>query len=83
VTRVLYVDSGPMAEGQAVDATLSTDVVDHELPPWDLFEDADLMDLTDELRVVFRYEIVDLPTGHWPMFTRPRGLAEVMIAALR
>jgi hypothetical protein len=25
---------------------------------------------------------VDLPTGHWPQFTRPHDLAEVLVAAL-
>ncbi|PUB25606.1 pimeloyl-ACP methyl ester carboxylesterase [Promicromonospora sp. AC04] len=140
VARVLYVDSGPLAEGQAIDASLAADVVDHRLPPWEKFEDEDLVDLTDELRAQFRaravpqpgatvreghhhpgvaqrgipgtviacefpgammrqlmeqdhpyvaelktladYEIVDLPTGHWPMFTKPKELAEVMIAAV-
>lgn len=140
VARVLYVDSGPFAEGQAVNSELPADVVDHVLPPWDEFGDDDLVDLTDELRAQFRaravpqpgatvreghhrpgdaqrgipstviacefpgavmrqlmeqdhpyvaelktladYKIVDLPTGHWPMFTRPKDLAEVMIAAV-
>jgi pimeloyl-ACP methyl ester carboxylesterase len=140
VARVLYVDSGPMAEGQAVDEDLPIDVVDHPLPAWDEFEDADLVGLTEELRAQFRaraipqpggtvreahhhpgeaqrgipttviacefpgvmmrqlmeqghpyvaelktlaeFEIVDLPTGHWPMFTRPEDLAEVILAAV-
>ncbi|MGW2090734.1 alpha/beta fold hydrolase [Promicromonospora sukumoe] len=140
VARVLYVDSGPMAEGQAVDESLAADVIDHVLPPWEVFEDADLVGLTDELRARFRaqavpqpggtvreghhhpgdaqrgipatviacefpgammqqlmeqdhpyvaelktladYEIVDLPTGHWPMFSRPEDLARVMVAAV-
>lgn len=140
VARVLYVDSGPMADGQAINENLADDVVDHPLPPWDELDDEDLVDLTDELRARFRvravpqpgatvreahhhpgvaqreipgtviaceypaamlrqlmeqdhpyvaelktlldYEIVDLPTGHWPMFTRPKELAQVMIAAI-
>jgi pimeloyl-ACP methyl ester carboxylesterase len=28
-------------------------------------------------------EIVDLPTGHWPMWSRPADLAEVVVAAAR
>ncbi|QAY71254.1 alpha/beta fold hydrolase [Xylanimonas protaetiae] len=142
VPRVVYVDSGPMAEGDAVDAGLDPAVVDHELPSWDQFGDEDLVDLTDALREQFRaravpqpgntvreahhytgsaderrtipgtviaceypaealralmgqdhpyvrelslltdYEIVDLPTGHWPMLTRPAKLAEAILAAV-
>jgi len=36
---------------------------------------AELAKLTD-------YELVDLPTGHWPQFTRPRELATAIIAAV-
>jgi len=141
VGHVVYVDSGPFAQGQAVDADLPPDVVDHPLPAWDELEDADLVGLTDELRARFReqavpqpggtvreghrlsddprrrevpttviacempssvlrelmgsghpyvaelarlhdYEIVDLPTGHWPMFSRPEDLGEAIVAAL-
>jgi hypothetical protein len=35
-----------------------------------------------ELKTLADYEIVDLPTGHWPMFTKPKELAEVLIAAI-
>jgi len=141
VARVVYVDSGPFAEGQAVNADLSTDVVDHDLPAWDAFEDQDLVGFDDELLARFReraipqpgatvreghhlgedprrldvpttviacempgevlrglmaeghpfvaelaklhdYEIVDLPTGHWPMFTRPDDLGDAIVAAV-
>ncbi len=141
VAHVVYVDSGPFAEGQAVDAGLPADVVDHVLPAWDAFEDADLVGLDDDRRARFRaravpqpggtvreghvlgddlrrldvpttviacempgevlrglmaeghpfvaelarlhdYEIVDLPTGHWPMFTRPADLGAAIVAAL-
>ena len=27
-------------------------------------------------------EYVDLPTGHWPQFTRPRDLAQAILAAV-
>jgi len=27
-------------------------------------------------------EYVDLPTGHWPQFTRPDDLAAVILAAI-
>lgn len=35
-----------------------------------------------ELAKVRDVEIVDLPTGHWPQFTRPRDLAVTILAAL-
>jgi pimeloyl-ACP methyl ester carboxylesterase len=141
ITRMVYVDSGPLGDGQALDADLPPEVVDHVLPDWGEIEDESLVDLTDELRAEFRdravpqpggtvrdayrlsddlsrrdvpttviasempaavlrelmdqghpfvaelakhtdYEIVDLPTGHWPMFTRPEDLGEAIVAAL-
>ena len=141
VAHVVYVDTGPMSEGQAVDADLAADVVDHDLPAWEQLEDEDLVDLTEELRAQLRAraipqpgatvreghrlsdddrrldipstviacefpaaalrelmtqdhpytrelsrlrkaEIVDLPTGHWPMFTKPAELAQAILAAV-
>jgi pimeloyl-ACP methyl ester carboxylesterase len=38
---------------------------------------------TAELAKMRDYEIVDLPTGHWPQFTKPRQLGEALVAALR
>jgi pimeloyl-ACP methyl ester carboxylesterase len=35
-----------------------------------------------ELAAVKRYDIVELPTGHWPMFTKPAELATLIAAAL-
>jgi hypothetical protein len=35
-----------------------------------------------ELKRVSHLEIIDLPTGHWPQFTRPSELAAVMIDVL-
>lgn len=37
---------------------------------------------TAELAALRDYEIVDLPTGHWPMFTRPVDLGEAIAAAV-
>jgi pimeloyl-ACP methyl ester carboxylesterase len=140
VARAVYVDSGPLGEGGVINDELPTDGDDVPLPPWELFEEADLVDLTDELRVQFRsraipeplrvtsdpqhlsderrYEVpatviacefpssllrewiagghpyvaelgrirdveyVDLPTGHWPQFTKPAELGEVIRAAV-
>ena len=141
IARVVYVDSGPLADCGVINDELP--VVDGEvpLPDWDVFDDEDLVDLTDELRAAFRaraipepvgptsdkqvlsddprrydvpvtviacevsgdamrewiagghpyvaelasirdYEIVDLPTGHWPQFTRPVELAASILTAV-
>lgn len=135
---MIYVDSFPASEGGCVNDELP--VVDGEvpLPDWSFFEDADLIDLTDELRARFRaiaiseparvtsdpihylderryavpatviccefrpeqmrdwmqsgfsaelqrnpdYELVDLPTGHWPQLTKPAELATTILAAV-
>ncbi|WP_407317606.1 alpha/beta fold hydrolase [Isoptericola halotolerans] len=37
---------------------------------------------TAELAAMHDYEIVDLPTGHWPMFARPVDLGEAIAAAV-
>jgi pimeloyl-ACP methyl ester carboxylesterase len=142
VAHVVYVDSGPMGEGSAVNDELPSEAVEFPLPPWDELDADSVRGLTDELREAFRaraipqpggtvrephrlsdderrldipstviasemsaevlrslveqghpymqelarhrnYEIVDLPTGHWPMFTRPIDLGEAIAAAVR
>jgi pimeloyl-ACP methyl ester carboxylesterase len=35
-----------------------------------------------ELASLRDYELVDLPTGHWPMFTRPEDLGRAILAAV-
>jgi pimeloyl-ACP methyl ester carboxylesterase len=35
-----------------------------------------------ELARITDYELVDLPTGHWPQLTRPRDLADAILAAV-
>lgn len=141
VARAVYVDSGPAADGEAINPDgFALDGDEIPLPPWDDFEEADLVDLTDALREQFRAravaeprrvaqdpqrltderrydvpitvisceftpeelqawvatgapqvselaritdtEVVHLPTGHWPMFTRPEELAEAILAAV-
>jgi pimeloyl-ACP methyl ester carboxylesterase len=140
VARAIYVDSGPLGEGGVINDELPADGDEVPLPPWELFEDADLTDLTDELRAMFRaraipeprgvaqdrqqlsderrFEVpvtviacefpssmltemvagghpfvaelarirevdyVDLPTGHWPQFTRPAELGAAILAAV-
>ncbi|TNB76614.1 alpha/beta hydrolase [Arthrobacter sp. BB-1] len=140
VERAIYVDSGPLGEGDVINNELPADGNDIPLPPWDGFEDADLIDLDDGLRKAFRaraipqpkgvaygkqhlhdtrrydvpatviscefpssllrewidaghpfvaelarvsdVEFVDLPTGHWPQFTKPAELAQAILAAV-
>lgn len=39
-------------------------------------------DFVAELRALRDWEVLELPTGHWPMFTRPRELAEKILEAI-
>lgn len=140
VARAIYVDSGPLGEGGVINDELPAEGDDIPLPPWDLFEEEDLVDLDAELREMFRnraipepkgvafdkqrlqderrYDVpatiiacefpssmlhewmaagspftaelarmksvdyVDLPTGHWPQFTRPAELGAAILAAV-
>ena len=140
IARVVYVDSGPLGEGGVINDELPQVDGEVPLPDWDVFEDEDLVDLTDEVRERFRsiaipeparvtsdpqvlsdprrydvpatviccefpaemirdllakghpyvaelarmqdYELVDLPTGHWPQLTKPRELAGAILAAV-
>jgi len=140
VARAIYVDSGPLAQGGVINDELPADGDDVPLPPWELFGDEDLTDLTDGLRAMFRaraipqprgvaqdrqqlrderrFEVpatviacefpssmlrgmiaeghpyvaelgrirdvdyVDLPTGHWPQFTKPAELGAAILAAV-
>lgn len=141
VSRAVYVDSGPLGEGDVINDELPFEDDEIPLPPWELFEEADLVDLNDELRAQLRaravpeprgvaydqqhlsderrydvpitviacefpssmlvkwiaggnpyvaelarirdVEYVDLPTGHWPQFTRPTELGEAIRDAVR
>jgi len=143
VRRVIYVDSGPAADGSVFDATIADDVESIGLPPWDeltaggasleglsepdlatfreravpvpgavareplrLHDDARLavpttiiatslpsevmMGLAQQGHPMFAevtrltdLELVDLPTGHWPMWSRPDDLADAIGAATR
>ncbi|AUZ33099.1 alpha/beta hydrolase [Arthrobacter sp. PGP41] len=140
VERAIYVDSGPLGEGDVINNELKADGDDIPLPPWEGFDNADLVDLDDGLRQAFRaraipqpkgvayskqhlhdtrrydvpatviacqfpssllrewidaghpfvaelarvrdVEFVDLPTGHWPQFTKPAELARAILAAV-
>lgn len=140
VTRGVYVDSGPLGEGGVINDALPVEGDEIPLPAWHDFDDADLVDLTDDLRAQFRaraipeprgvafdaqhlsderrfdvpvtviacefpsamllemieaghpfvaelarirsVQYIDLPTGHWPQFTRPDDLAAAILAAV-
>ncbi|MBD8868295.1 alpha/beta hydrolase [Nocardioides donggukensis] len=140
VARIVYVDSGPAADGSAFDASLPDDVDEVALPPFDrLGEQASLDGLAEEDLERFRrravpepgpvlrepthlvddrrrdipatiiacsmpsevmwqmareghpmlaevgtlreLDVVDLRTGHWPMWSRPADLAAAISAA--
>lgn len=140
VARVVYVDSGPLGDGDVINDGLPVVNGEVPLPDWSVFDDEDLVDLDDDLRAEFRsiaipepvrvtsdkqvlsdsrrydvpvtviccefrtealrqwmsdgvpyfaelsrvktVDLVDLPTGHWPQFTRPRELASVILEAV-
>jgi pimeloyl-ACP methyl ester carboxylesterase len=139
VARVVYVDSGPLGDGGVINDEFPVSGSEIPLPNWSVFDDADLVDLDDELRASIReraipqpagvatdaqvltdprrydvpvtvvacefpsamirewieqghpftaelariesVEFVDLPTGHWPQFTRPADLADAISKA--
>lgn len=141
VARIAYVDSGPLGDGDAINADLPGSLAEIPLPEWSVFGEAELADMDDDLRARIRaqavpqpvrvatdpqrlshparyhvpstvitctfpgdtmrqmitdahpfvaelarvddYEIVDLPTGHWPQFTKPLELQKALLNALR
>src|SRR5690606_7510916 len=63
VARVVYVDAGPLGDGDAINPDLP--VVDGEipLPDWSVFQAEDLVDLDDGLRERFRAMAVPHPAA--------------------
>ena len=140
VARVVYVDSGPGAEGFNVNDEVAHDDVEMPMPPFSEFGEEELRDFTPEGLDAFaaraipspshaatdplhlhderRYDvpvtiitstfprddllkmiadehpytgdlvrikdvqIVEVPTGHWPQFTKPGELAQAIVEAL-
>ena len=143
VARVIYVDSGPLPHGSAINAGLPDEDGEIPLPPWEVFREGggrDLNDFTEAQLDDFRARaiplpigvardpqvlgnegrfdvpatlitttftreeidqyvaagedyfselpktkdvtIVELPTSHWPQFTKPEQLAEVIRDAI-
>ena len=63
VVRAVYVDSGPLAEGGVINDELPADGDEVPLPPWEVFEPEDLVDLDDGLRAAFRARAIPEPRG--------------------
>jgi len=140
VVRVVHVDTWPAAEGRCIADSLPQADGEIPLPPWDMFDDEDLVDLDDHLRTLLRGRAVPqpartateifsypdtgrlsvpttviacefspaqlqewaaggapnlaelssltdltwmhVPTGHWPMLTKPAELAAALVSAL-
>jgi pimeloyl-ACP methyl ester carboxylesterase len=88
----------PEPRGVFLDPLRLTDERRHDVPTtviacerWDGFESASAMyrSFLDqgvpwmaELAALRDYELVDLPTGHWPMFSRPDDLGRLILAAV-
>ena len=143
VARAIYVDSGPLPHGSAINAGLPDEGGEIPLPPWEVFREDGARDLDDfteaqlddfraravpipigvardtqvltdearfdvpitlisttftrdeidqyvaageayfsELPKIKDVTIVELPTSHWPQFTKPEQLAEVLRDAI-
>ncbi|MFM8793753.1 MAG: esterase/lipase family protein [Acidimicrobiales bacterium] len=140
VARVVHVDTWPAAEGRCIADSLPQENGEIPLPPWDMFDEEDLVGLDDPLRALLRSRAVPqpartatdtfsyagtgrlsvpttviacefspaqlqewaaggapnlaelasltdltwmhVPTGHWPMLTKPAELAAALVSAL-
>jgi pimeloyl-ACP methyl ester carboxylesterase len=63
IARVVYVDSGPLAAGAAINDELPEVNGEVPLPAWSAFEEADLVDLDDTLRTRFLAIAIPEPLG--------------------
>jgi pimeloyl-ACP methyl ester carboxylesterase len=63
VAHLVFVDSFPLGDGSVVNDELPVEGDSVPLPGWELFEEADLRDLDDELRSRFREIAVAEPAG--------------------
>ena len=66
VTRAVYVDSGPLPDGLAINPALPVEADEVPLPEWDLFRQdgaRDLNDFTDEQLEAFRARAIPIPVG--------------------
>ncbi len=63
ITRVIYVDSGPLRDGGVINDELPVVNGEVPLPDWSAFEDEDMVDLDDSLRERFRSIAIPEPLG--------------------
>ena len=63
VDRVIYVDSGPLGHGAAINDELPGVNGEVPLPAWSEFSEEDLVDLDEDLRARFRAMAVPEPLG--------------------
>jgi len=84
VARVVYVDSGPLGDGGFISDEFPAENGEIPLPDWSLFPEEDLVDhpAMRELARIRDVGYIDLPTGHWPQFTRPAELGEAILAGV-
>lgn len=61
VAHVLYVDSGPQPDGAVINDGLAATDGEIPLPEWSGFDEAELTDLTDDLRAAFRARAIPEP----------------------
>jgi pimeloyl-ACP methyl ester carboxylesterase len=61
IARVVYVDCWPSGDGDRLDSGLPVENGSVPLPDWSLFDDADLVDLDDELRAELRARAIPWP----------------------
>ncbi len=57
-------------------------VICTSVPSAVLIETIHVGQVPSELRQLAEVRYVDLPTGHWPMFSRPADLARVLAAEI-
>lgn len=63
ITRVIYVDSGPLGHGGVINDELPVVNGEVPLPAWPEFEEEDLVDLDETLRAKFRSIAIPSPVG--------------------
>jgi pimeloyl-ACP methyl ester carboxylesterase len=66
VARAVHIGGFPTGDGLALVDGFPVEKGEVPLPAWSDFEEGDL---------------VDLPTGHWPQFTRPKELVQAILRA--
>lgn len=63
IARVVYVDAGPLGDGDSINDQLPEVDGEVPLPDWSAFEPEDLVDLDDSLRERFRSIAIPEPLG--------------------